>query len=543
MEVILLATGEANKLDPLTRHLPAPMIPVANRPVMEYTIEMLGRQGIKQMLVSLHRQPGEIEAHFRSGQRWGIELSYYLQRDALGSAGALRWARGSIHERFLVMPADILIDLDIQAIVDQHCAQGNSATVVITEENAKGMTGAWYETGVYLFEPEVLSYIPSREPFDISSQLIPALTQAGLKVQAYSTKGYWNPLNTLESYQEAQHLLLHNLMEGNNRKAENSARHPFRLAGQRTSQGVWMGKNSSIHPSARILPPVHIGENCQIGKEVELGPNVVIGHNVVVDNGATIQESTILNHTYVGQLVNISKRVVYHRMMIDIELAEHVRIGDEFLLSSTLQPDYNQARRFFEAGLALILLVLLLPIEVALAGLALMNSGRVFETTTKVKRTGKETEYFSLLRFATRSKDGRTNAIGAWMEQWDLARLPELWNVVTGSLRFFGIHPLAPEEVDQLVEPWQERLRRTQAGLGGLWYVQGSRASETMELQVIDTYYLATRSWQKNMALLWETPRAWLRRAREYSPQAIAKNASYRKQAAASENPGKSTGV
>ncbi|MEJ2749346.1 MAG: sugar phosphate nucleotidyltransferase, partial [Anaerolineae bacterium] len=82
MQVILLATGETDRLRPLTETITAPMIPVANRPLMVYPIEMLARQGYKQMLASLYHLGGSIEAYFGSGQRWGVEIEYVLQKDA-----------------------------------------------------------------------------------------------------------------------------------------------------------------------------------------------------------------------------------------------------------------------------------------------------------------------------------------------------------------------------------------------------------------------------------------------------------------------------
>ena len=117
MQILLLATGETDKLRPLTKNTPAPMLPVANRPAMVYAIEMLARQGIKKIMVSLYHMGGSVEAYFGDGRRWGIEIEYVLQREAWGTAGALKWAEHSLTDTCMVLPADIIIDLDIEAIL------------------------------------------------------------------------------------------------------------------------------------------------------------------------------------------------------------------------------------------------------------------------------------------------------------------------------------------------------------------------------------------------------------------------------------------
>lgn len=544
MKVLLLATGENNKLSPITDLIPAPMVPVANRPVMEHIVEMLARQGHKQMLVSLQHLPGNIEAHFGAGQRWGIQLDYFLQRDALGSAASLKWAHRALDETFLVVPGDILLDLDVESLLAQHREQGNTATIVVhsvgfAAENAlavddsgrllsdpaqpSGATQSWFPTGVFVFEPEVLDFIPSREPFDILTQLIPALMAAGKQVRAHQMQGYWNPLVTLEDHREAQRVLLQDLTVPNARVNGRAELRYHRLRGTQVAQGLWVGRNSTIHPSARLTPPMHIGENCHIGREVELGPDVVIGNNVIIDNGATVCQSTILSYTYVGQFVNIQGRVIRQEKMADIETGESVRIVDPFLLSS-MQPDgRNIFLQVRDSLTAFLLLLLSLPLTVPIGVLLWMITGRVFDPIWRVRRKEGRTvvqrmedvRRFKLMRFTTTRKDGRRTAFTAWLERWGFIRIPELWNVVRGDLAMVGIHPLSPEDMMHVTEPWQEKLREVQPGFTGLWFVQTSRNCDQLELQVVDAYYAATRSWTKDLALLWKTPAAWLRRARE----------------------------
>ena len=92
MQPILLATGENRSLAPLTDELAPALLPIGHQPVMAHMIELLAAQGWRRLLVSLQQQAGSIEAYFGQGERWGVSLEYVVQRDALGTAGALKRA-------------------------------------------------------------------------------------------------------------------------------------------------------------------------------------------------------------------------------------------------------------------------------------------------------------------------------------------------------------------------------------------------------------------------------------------------------------------
>src|SRR5689334_22197119 len=195
MRVILLATDEMGKLPVLTTNIPTPMIPVVNRPVMAIAIELLARAGLKDIVVSLCHNSADIVSYFGSGSRWGVHLEYVAQHEALGSAGALRWAAHSLTETFLVLPADAVIDMDIEAALAYHRAHGGPATVIlhapidghtphpVTLDSQERVLPAdcqpegrtMWSTGAYLFEPAVLDHIPTHKSFDCYTDLVPTL--------------------------------------------------------------------------------------------------------------------------------------------------------------------------------------------------------------------------------------------------------------------------------------------------------------------------------------------------------------------------------
>lgn len=535
MQAILLATGETQKLQPLTATIPAPMLPIANRPVMAYAIELLARQGIDHINVSLYHLPGSIEAFFGRGERWGVALDYVLQRDAWGTAGALKWAESSLTDTFIVLPADMVIDLDIAKLVGQHRVRGSVATAVVSRNrtdqsqpvcvgengrltNQPGGGESYYTTGVYIFEPAVLAHIPARTPFDIAQQLLPALLAANLPVNSFDSSGYLNVLNSFEKYQEAQRTFLHNPQPG--QPANGTA--PLRflsLEGRQISEGIWVGLNNVIHPSARLAAPVFIGENCRIGAGVELGPDVVIGANVIIDDEASIQQSTILDHTYIGQLVNIEDRLVNKNLVVDTQTAASVEIEDRFLLGPTYETvAEGGGQRFIDTLLTLPLLLLLLPFLTVVAILTFITSGRVVQKKTRLKpyMSGQSVTLrpFMLYNFYTRRENGRFTLLGNLLEKLGWHRLPELLNILQGELTLVGVRPLSPEEASQITESWQQKRHDAPVGFTGLWYVQNGRETEVDDMLIADVYYLATRSWREDWKLLRQTPAAWLRHMR-----------------------------
>ena len=542
MQAVLLATGESQKLRPLTERIPSPMIPVMNRPIMVYNLELLGRLGFKRILVSVHSFAGSIERYFGDGQKWGLSLEYLLQRDALGSAGALRWAKRLLQETFIVMPADEIADLEIAQAIHRHVAQQAPATVVVQPGPLQGSrallvgaggrihavgggpasTPAWTDTGIYLFDPCVLDLIPPRLPFEIHQHLLPKLLAEGIPALACPLPGYWNPLDTFQNYAEAQQVFLSKALKDETPSEEKITYRYNSLESRQIAHGIWAGRNVKIHPGARLVPPASIGHNSWIGREVELGPGAVIGSNVVIDQGATIQHSIILDDTYVGKLVNLENRLVNQDQLIDLCTNEYIRVPDPILLGKA-DPHFVAAgfKRPLDFLLAVLFLLINLPLTLTLGILLLLSTGRVFKSVPcrsacsfrRNSHPGK-TETFDLLHFNTCREDGRPVWFGRWVESWEGQRLPELWNVLKGDLAMVGLKPVVTEAESQIRKVWQLEQGEAPAGFFGLWYVQTDGDSPLEESLVADAYYLATRSWALDWRILWGIPAAWYRRVR-----------------------------
>jgi NDP-sugar pyrophosphorylase family protein len=354
MQAILIATGNDPKLRPLTTDMPASMLPIVDRPVMVYAVELLARAGCGDIYVNLQDQARRIEGYFANGERWNVRIQYLHPHDGCVSTGLLHSAKNLAPATTIVLPADALVDVDIEAALAFHRASGAVATAILDPGNSSTPTEAgcvavdgqgrlqpgsagegtrvYRYTGAFILEPSALDFLHTATTVTEYAQILATRQLAGDVVYGYVTDGYCNLLSTFQEFQAAQTSVLMSLLASRQADQPAAIRHPYVEAGE-LEPGIWIAPNSIIHPSVRLTPPLFIGAGCRIGRDVELGPATIIGSNVVIDDGVTVQESTILSHTYVGQYLHLAQRVAHQSELIDGESGVNIEITDPWLLS------------------------------------------------------------------------------------------------------------------------------------------------------------------------------------------------------------------
>ncbi len=222
-----MAGGEGTRLRPLTSNLPKPMMPLANKPMMEHIIDLLRRHGFEDIVVTLAFMPDAIRNHFGDGSEYGVNIQYATEETPLGTAGSVRNAADALDERFLVISGDVLTDIDLGKVVAFHEEKSALATIclvpvedplefgiVITSEDGsierfleKPSWGQVFSdtinTGIFVLEPEIFDHIADDRPVDFSSEVFPALLEAGLPLYGAVADGYWEDVGTLEAYVSA----------------------------------------------------------------------------------------------------------------------------------------------------------------------------------------------------------------------------------------------------------------------------------------------------------------------------------------------------
>lgn len=341
---MILAAGQGTRVRPLTKNLPKPMVPILNKPVLEYLIEHLARYGIREIMINVAFNHYKIENYFGDGHRWGVEIGYSYEgkRDhgeivpkAMGSAGGMRKIQdfgGFFDETTLVMCGDAIIDLDIRAALDEHRMKGALASVVtldVPREQVKnygvvvtdsdGRVKAFQEkpepeealstlasTGIYIFEPEVIDLIPPGREFDIGSELFPMLVDRELPFYAQKRFFNWIDIGRLTDYWE----VLQRVLRGEVAQME--------MPGKEIKPGVWVGLNTSIEwDSVQIVGPCYIGSNVRIEPGVSVIGPTWIGRGSHLRSRSRIERSVLFDYTRVGEEQTVKEKILSFQYCVD----------------------------------------------------------------------------------------------------------------------------------------------------------------------------------------------------------------------------------
>ena len=316
-----MAGGEGTRLRPLTSNQPKPMLPMANRPMMEHVVGLLRQHGITDIVVTVAFMANAIRSYFDDGSELGVRMVYATEETPLGTAGSVLNARDELDERFVVISGDVLTDIDVGRVVSFHEDKGALATIslvsvdnplefgiVITNEDGsierfleKPTWGQVFSdtinTGIYVLEPEIFDFIPEGRSVDFSAEVFPAVLDAGRPIYGCVSEGYWEDVGTIEAYLKAHQDILDEKVQ-------------VEIEGFPLRPGVWLGKGSTVEPTAVISGPAIIGDNCSIGAGVVLGEYTTLGSNVRIAEGAEVRRSVISDNGYLGTGVRVEGATV-----------------------------------------------------------------------------------------------------------------------------------------------------------------------------------------------------------------------------------------
>jgi NDP-sugar pyrophosphorylase family protein len=322
MKAMILAAGVGSRLDPLTRNLPKPMVPIVNKPVIEHIVELLKRHGIREILINLHYLGGAIKAHLGDGSRQGVKITYAEEEQLWGDAGSVkRNAAFFGSDPFLVIGGDDLSDIDLSRLVRFHQDKKAVATLALSLVddpseygiallNEKSRITRFLEkpkghvifsntanTGVYVFEPEVLEIIPANTFYGIGNNLLPFLLEQRRPVFGHLTGSYWRDVGNLEQYRQSHY----DALEG---------RVKVQIPLKEERRFVWIGTDVEIDPTAEIGYPVAIGNHCRIGPGAKILDNTVLGDFCIIHENVTLRRSILWDGATVGEETWLERCVV-----------------------------------------------------------------------------------------------------------------------------------------------------------------------------------------------------------------------------------------
>jgi len=221
MKAVVLAGGKGTRLAPYTRVLPKPLMPIGEMPILEVILRQMKTAGVDNVILTVGHLSELLRAFFQDGHQWGLQIEYSYEECPLGTAGPLALIDG-LDDTFLVTNGDVLTTMHFSDLINFHQQQQASATIavhhrqvnidlgVIQWDGSPQITGyiekPTYDycvsMGVYVFEPEVLAYIPRGQYLDFPD-LVLRLIAAGEKVVGFQYEGYWQDLGRPDDYERA----------------------------------------------------------------------------------------------------------------------------------------------------------------------------------------------------------------------------------------------------------------------------------------------------------------------------------------------------
>jgi glucose-1-phosphate thymidylyltransferase len=327
MKAVILAAGEGLRCRPLTLTRSKVMLPVANRPLLEHIIKALSENGIKEVIFVVGYKKEKIMDYFSNGSNFGVKIDYVFQDIQLGTAHAIMQARNLVHEDFLVINGDNLIDRNTIADIIAG-ATGHVTLVAVKREQTAGYGIVFSETseknrvkkilekpkevesnlvnaGIYIFPPDIFDEIDETKSHETGeyaiTDTIQQMIDKGKIVRMVDSRSMW--IDAVYSWDllRANSIFLKKCKKDLKGSIEN---------GSTIKGDVSLGENSIIHGGCHIIGPVVIGKNCDIGPNTLILPSTTIGDHTSIASFVEIQNSIIMDDVRIGSNSHISNSII-----------------------------------------------------------------------------------------------------------------------------------------------------------------------------------------------------------------------------------------
>jgi mannose-1-phosphate guanylyltransferase len=327
VRAVVLVGGFGTRLRPLTLTTPKQMLPVADRPMLEWVLGHLAHHGVDDVVLSLGYKPDAFLDAYPDDRCAGVHLAYAVEPEPLDTAGAIGFAArtAGIDERFLVVNGDVLTDIDLGALVAFHETSGAEGTIALTRvedpshfgvvpADAHGRVEAFVEkpprdeaptdlinAGFYVLEPSVVGRIPSDRRVNIERETFPAMV-GDRSLFAQADDAYWIDVGTPERYLQASL----DLVDGSRAERvdpvvgatiDGDVVHSIVGVGARVAAGARVVDSivlagASIGAGATVTRSI-VGPGATIGDGAVLDELTVIGHDVTIDSAARLHGAVV----------------------------------------------------------------------------------------------------------------------------------------------------------------------------------------------------------------------------------------------------------
>ena len=317
-KAVILAAGEGKRLRPFTETMPKVMLPVANKPLLEYVFDATRKSGIDEIVVVVGYKKEVIMEYFKDYK--DVKITYVIQDRQLGTAHALLQAKTYIKDSFIVLAGDNIIDpgsiakllkdqSEYSLLIKEHPHPSKYGVVFIENrsirrivEKPKEDVGKYISTGIYKLPRSVFTDIEqcTSEGAHALSSVIQSLVDKGKNINTVLAKSWmdivypWDLISVNEV-----------MIQGTAASTSGVIEKGVTLKGP-----VSVGKDTKIYSGCYIVGPVVIGDSCEIGPHACIFPSTSIGNNTVVHPFSEIRSSVIMNDVHISSNSHISRSVI-----------------------------------------------------------------------------------------------------------------------------------------------------------------------------------------------------------------------------------------
>jgi mannose-1-phosphate guanylyltransferase len=300
------------------------MVPVLNRPHLEHMIYYLKGHQIDDITLALCHLSESIVSYFGDGSKFGVKLTYVVERSPLGSAGGVKNAEGHLDDSpFFIFNGDIFTDIDLTEMLAFHrrmkakvslalTAVENPTIYGVVETDAQGRVKHFIEkppwekvttnsinAGIYILTPEILREVPPNTPFTFEHHLFPQLLDKGVPIYGYRSCAYWIDIGTPEKYLQLHHDLLSGKSISYPGKDKEFVAQCFIHPTAQMKGAIIIGNSSIIGPNVHIKGPAVLGPGCNIGEGSQI-LGAILWHNVQVGSRASLKNCIVGNDSLIG---------------------------------------------------------------------------------------------------------------------------------------------------------------------------------------------------------------------------------------------------
>jgi mannose-1-phosphate guanylyltransferase len=329
LKTIVLAGGFGTRLRPLSCSRPKALFPIANKPLIDYTLESLSEAGVETVVLAVYYM-AESLVRYLGPTKYDLGILYSREQRPLGTGGPLKKAKDMLNgERFMAMNGDLLTDFDYKRLINYHEEKGGIATVALTqvidptrygsvELDWEGRITRFVEkpevgkapsnlinAGIYIFEPEIIDYIPEGKKVRIETEIFPKLAEE-MQLYGFESHGLWMDVGEPVDYLAANAAV---------------------LAKQRQ---IVKPDSTEISPSALVNGPCNFGENITIGEDSRIGPNVSIADDVIIGKGCRIENSIIFGGAVIEDYSSVKNAILGENSVLErwVKVESGSLIGD-----------------------------------------------------------------------------------------------------------------------------------------------------------------------------------------------------------------------